>query len=95
MIYCLSDIQEFRIIEIMNTIIQVNPRGSLTLPKAVRKALGIPQGGGIVMLNVRENEVVLQPTAAFPIEMYTDARVAEFDAADDELGKGLAKRIKK
>lgn len=79
----------------MNTILQVNPRGSLTLPKAVRKALGISQSGGIVMLNVRENEVVLQPTAVFPVEMYTDARVAEFDAADEELGKALAMRTKK
>ena len=65
------------------------------MPKAVRKALGISQSGGIVMLNVRENEVVLQPTAVFPVEMYTDARVAEFDAADEELGKALAMRTKK
>lgn len=70
----------------MNKILQVNPRGSLTLPKAVRKALGIPQSGGIVMLDLRKNEVVLQPTVAFPFEMYTDARVAEFDAAGDALG---------
>lgn len=67
----------------------------MTLPKAVRKMLGISTGGGIVILNLRENDVVLQPAVAFPVEMYTDARIAEFDAADAELGKRLAKRIKK
>lgn len=79
----------------MNTILQVNPRGTMTLPKSVRTMLGISSSGGIVMLNLRENDVVLQPAVAFPVEMYTDARIAEFDAADAELGKRLAKRIKK
>jgi len=67
----------------------------MTLPKSVRTMLGISSSGGIVMLNLRENDVVLQPAVAFPVEMYTDARIAEFDAADAELGKRLAKRIKK
>jgi len=67
----------------------------MTLPKAVRKMLGISNGGGIVMLNLRDNDVVLQPAVAFPVEMYTDAHIAEFDAADAELGKRLAKRGKK
>ena len=67
----------------------------MTLPKAVRKMLGISSGGGIVMLNLRENDVVLQSAMAFPVEMYTDARLADFDEADAELGKRLAKRIKK
>ena len=67
----------------------------MTLPKSVRKMLGISNGGGIVMLNLRENDVLLQPAVAFPVEIYTDARIAEFDAADDELGKRLAKRGKK
>jgi hypothetical protein len=30
---------------------------------------------------------VLHPAVAFPIELYSDARVAEFDEADAELAK--------
>jgi len=75
----------------MNTILQINARGTLTLPKFVRKALGVG-GGGVVMLDFRDNAVVLQPAVAFPIEMYTDARIAEFDEADAELGKRMAKK---
>ena len=58
----------------------------MTLPKALRKALGV-DGGGIVMADVTEDGIVLHPAAAFPIEMYTDDRVAEFDAEDAALGK--------
>jgi len=94
-IFSLYEIHHLLTIVLMNTIVQVNPRGTLTLPKAVRKALGISTGGGIVMLSMRENEVALQPTAAFPIEMYTEARVAEFDAADAELRQALATKAKK
>jgi bifunctional DNA-binding transcriptional regulator/antitoxin component of YhaV-PrlF toxin-antitoxin module len=79
----------------MNTLLQVNPRGTVTLPKSVRKLLGISNSGGIIIMNLRDNDVVLQPAIAFPVEMYTDARMAEFDAADAELGKRLAKRNKK
>ncbi len=79
----------------MNTLLHVNSRGTVTLPKSVRKLLGLSNDGGIVMVNVRENDVVLQPAVAFPVEMYTDARLAEFDAAEAELGKRLAKRGKK
>jgi hypothetical protein len=56
--------------------------------------LGISSGGGIVMVNVRENDVLLQPAVAFPVEMYTASRIAEFDVADAELSKRLAKRSK-
>ena len=79
----------------MNTLLHVNPRGTVTLPKSVRKLLGLSNGGGIVLVNVRESDVVLQPAVAFPVEMYTDERLAEFDAAEAELGKRLAKRGKK
>jgi len=44
------------------------------------------------MVNVRENDVLLQPAVAFPVEMYSDSQIAEFDTADAELGKRLAKR---
>ena len=35
-----------------------------------------------------------EPGVAFPIEIYTDARVAEFDAAEADLRKRLKRRAK-
>lgn len=58
----------------------------MTLPKPLRTALGVGRGG-VVMAELSENGVVLHPAVAFPIEMYSDARIKEFDDADAALRK--------
>ena len=77
----------------MATTIQINSRGTMTLPKSLRKTLGL-DGGGIVLAEETPGGIVLKPAVAFAIEIYTDERVAEFDAADaqlaDHLDRGLA-----
>jgi bifunctional DNA-binding transcriptional regulator/antitoxin component of YhaV-PrlF toxin-antitoxin module len=74
----------------MDTI-QINARGTLTLPKPLRKKLGLEKGG-IVIAEASEQGVFLKPAVAYPIEMYTDARVAEFNEGEEELKKHLAKK---
>jgi AbrB family looped-hinge helix DNA binding protein len=68
----------------MGSMIQVNARGIITLPKEIRKALGLDKGG-VVMAEQRDGGVMLMPAVAYPIEIYSDDRVAEFDSADREL----------
>lgn len=77
----------------MNTILELNSRGTLTLPKAMRHLLGLDHGGRIIA-ETSEQGILLRPGVAFPIEIYTEARVNEFDAAEAELSKHL-KRLKK
>jgi antitoxin PrlF len=74
----------------MDTI-QINARGSLTLPKPLRKKLGLEKGG-FVIAEVSEQGIFLKPALAFPIEMYSDSRVAEFNEAESELKNHLVKR---
>jgi AbrB family looped-hinge helix DNA binding protein len=75
----------------MSTTVQVNDRGSLTLPKAIRKALGLEKGG-VVLADLTNDGIVLRPAVAFPIELYTDERIAEFDESDRELGQVLDRK---
>jgi antitoxin PrlF len=77
----------------MTATIQINSRGALTLPKVLRQALGFDRGGTVVAETTKEG-VVLRPSVTFPIELYTDERVAEFDAADAELGRRLSRKRK-
>lgn len=77
----------------MNATIQINSRGTLTIPKALRKALGLDKGGMVYAENTKEG-IVLRPTVTFPIEIYTDDRVKEFDEADAELEKLIRKKRK-
>ena len=77
----------------MNAILELNSRGTLTLPKAMRHLLGIDHGGRVIA-ETSEQGILLRPGVAFPIEIYTEARVAEFDAEDEELKKHLKRRAK-
>jgi bifunctional DNA-binding transcriptional regulator/antitoxin component of YhaV-PrlF toxin-antitoxin module len=76
------------------TTIQVNERGSLTLPKSLRKKLGIERGG-VVMAELSTEGLVLKPAVSFPIELYSDERIKEFDRADRELGQYLKSKRKR
>jgi AbrB family looped-hinge helix DNA binding protein len=75
----------------MTATIQINSRGNLTLPKPLRKKLGLEKGG-VVMAETSDQGILLKPAVSFPIEMYSDLRVAEFDEAEAVLKAHLAKK---
>lgn len=70
----------------METIIRVNDRGCLTLPKEIRKKLGLEKGGQLI-LNESEDGVHLRPGIMIPIEIYSEERMAEFDQEEAKLRK--------
>ena len=88
----LTELLNFSILENMNTILKINDRGTLTLPKPLRKALGV-SNGGVLMCNFRESTVMLQAAVTYPVRMYTDKEIAEFDAADAALGDKMDKYL--
>jgi AbrB family looped-hinge helix DNA binding protein len=61
----------------MDTLITVNQRGALTLPKEIREQAGIPNGGP-VRIQMTSEGVLLTPVVAYPVEIYTPERIAEF-----------------
>ena len=66
--------------------VTITDRGTLTLPSSVRKSLGIT-GGQQMLLDVTESgEIILRPATLVPVELYTDARIAEFRQDDEEIG---------
>ena len=75
----------------MAETIQINQRGTLTLPKELRKKLGLEKGG-VVMAEESDEGIVLKPAVAFPIEIYSDARIKEFEEEDENLMSHLKKR---
>lgn len=75
----------------MTTTIQINQRGTLTLPKKLRKRLGLEKGG-VIIAEESDDGVVLKPAVAFPIEMYSDSRIKEFEKEDEKLMAHLKKR---
>jgi antitoxin PrlF len=65
----------------MSEKVLVSSRGQITLPAALRKRLGI-KGGDVVILEERENEVVLKPGVVLEVELYSDDQIAQWDAED-------------
>ena len=71
--------------------IQVNKRGCLTLPKPLRTALGI-ECGGMVTAEMSSKGITLRPAVAYPIELYSDARVKEFDEEERSLARRTGRK---
>jgi len=74
----------------MSITIQVNHRGTITLPKALRRRLGVERGG-VLIADETGASVTLRAGVTLPIEIYSDERVREFDAAEAELQRHLAR----
>ena len=65
----------------MKQTLIVSNRGQLTLPANLRKRYGIKNGGAVI-LEARENELVLKPATVLEVEMYTDEQIEAWDKAD-------------
>jgi bifunctional DNA-binding transcriptional regulator/antitoxin component of YhaV-PrlF toxin-antitoxin module len=69
----------------MRTIVQIDPRGTLTIPKKLREKFGLGAQG---ILDETHGGLVLRPAANPPAETCTNERIPEFrlnnalDAAD-------------
>ena len=75
-----------------NTLI-VSERGQITLPAAIRTRLGL-KGGGALILEERNSELVLKPAAVMEIEVYDDEQIVQWDK-DDQLSGIERDQIKK
>ena len=62
------------------TVVQLSPRGQITLPAPVRKALGLEPGDNLV-ISVEGERAVIEPAVVVPIERYTEERTEEFEEA--------------
>ena len=59
----------------------VSSRGQITLPAAMRRALGL-SGNTLVTAEEREGKIVLTPAVVVETEVYSDAEIAAWDKAD-------------
>ena len=67
----------------MTKVININERGTLTLPKEMRQRLGLKESGQVVA-EVTDQGILIRAGVTFPVEIYTDKRVAEFTRNNEE-----------
>ena len=75
----------------MKTTRTLTSRGVVTLPAKLRRALGLKADDQLIAETTAEG-LLLRPAVTLPVEIYSDQRIAEFDAAEAELAQVLARR---
>jgi len=75
-------------------MIRLGKKGQLSLPAAVLRKMGIKGAGTLLVETTDDGAVVLRPAGVYPIEMYTDARIAEFEEANRLTDSDMA-RVRK
>jgi AbrB family looped-hinge helix DNA binding protein len=78
----------------MRATLTVSRRGVVTLPAKLRAAMGIGPEDQLVAETTPEG-ILLRPAVTLPIEIYSEARIAEFDVAEAEAAAVLAGRRRK
>lgn len=75
----------------MKTTLTMTERGVITLPAKLRKALGLSADDQLIAETTSEG-LLLRPAITLPIEMYSEARLREFDEAEADLAAVLNKK---
>ena len=75
----------------MKTTLTMTGRGVITLPTKLRKALGLSADDQLIAETTPEG-LLLRPAVTLPIELYSDERLREFDAAEAELAAALKQK---
>lgn len=76
----------------MTKVININERGTLTLPKELRRRIGIKNSGQVVAEETPDG-VLIRAGVTFPVEIYSDKRLAEFNRNNEAALAGY--RFKK
>jgi len=63
-------------------IVKLGKKGQLSLPAGVLRKLGLEGAATLIVEATDDGAVVLRPAAVYPIELYSDARVKEFEQAN-------------
>ncbi len=62
--------------------VKLGKKGQLSLPAGVLRRLGLQGSATLLVEETEDGAVLLRPAAVVPVEIYSDARVREFEEAN-------------
>lgn len=74
----------------MQNKVTINERGVVTIPAAIRAAFGLKANDELIVEDTDQG-ILLRPAISVPIEIYSEARIAEFAEDEAAVKKILAK----
>ena len=72
----------------MKATVTITSRGVITLPAKLRQALGLKADDQLIAETTPEG-LLLRPAVILPVEIYSEDRIREFDAAESEVAELL------
>ena len=70
----------------MRVTLTVTDRGTITLPAKLRKKMGI-EADSLLIAETTEDGILIRPAVALPVEVYSEDRLREFAAAEQDLSE--------
>lgn len=74
-------------------LVKVGAKGQVSIPKTILDRLGIRKETPMLVEMTSDGAVVLRPAGVYPLEMYSDERIREFEEAD-RLTSAERRRVK-
>ena len=75
-------------------LVKLGKKGQVTIPKAILKQAGIAEDAPLLIAAAPDGSIVLRPAGVYPIEIYTDERIAEFER-ENAIPAELSARVEK
>lgn len=78
-------------------VVKLGKKGQVSLPAAVLRKLGLQGRATLLVEATDDGAVILRPAGVYPIELYTDERIKEFERENSvppELEARVARLIK-
>lgn len=76
------------------TFVVMSEKGQVTIPREFRQKLHLAKGDPIAVDLTDNGGIILRPAGIFPVEMYSAARLAEFER-EDRMTPAEKKRLRK
>lgn len=79
-------------------LIKLGKKGQVTIPKAILQSIGLADEAQMLVETTGDGAIVLRPAGVYPIEIYSEQRIEEFErtnAVPEATLKKVRKLLKK
>jgi len=76
--------------------VKIGKKGQVTIPRRVLEEVGLPAESQVIIESEPDGSIRLRPAAVYPIELYSDERIADFERENRLAGsfrKGVEQAV--
>lgn len=74
-------------------LVKLGAKGQVTIPRAILRSVGLTGDAPLLVETTPEGAILLRPAAVYPIEIYSEERVEEFER-ENAVSADLQARVR-